>query len=132
MSEWQTEHGFNEDRFETLKIGLHRPREELYEQINRRCDRMVEEGLVDEVKNLMAMGYDLSLRPLGSLGYRHIGLFLSGAMPLDGAVALMKRDTRRLAKRQLTWFRRDKEIHWMDPAKDRINIIQLAKEFSAG
>ena len=132
MSEWQTEHGFNEDRFETLKIGLDRPREELYEQINRRCDRMVEEGLVDEVKNLMAMGYDLSLRPLGSLGYRHVGLFLSGAMPLDDAVAQMKRDTRRLAKRQLTWFRRDKEIHWMDPAKDRISVIQLAKEFSAG
>ena len=56
---------------------MDRPREELYERINRRCDRMVEEGLVDEVKNLMAMGYDLSLRPLGSLGYRHVGLFLS-------------------------------------------------------
>jgi tRNA dimethylallyltransferase len=131
ISEWQREHGFSEHCFETLKIGLNRPREELYGLINRRCDRMIDEGLVDEVKNLIAMGYELTLPPLGSVGYRHVGLFLTGVMPLDDAVALMKRDTRRLAKRQLTWFRRDKEIHWRHPDKDRRNIAQMAKEFLA-
>jgi tRNA dimethylallyltransferase len=114
-----------------LKIGLDRPREELYGLINRRCDHMIAEGLVDEVRNLIAMGYELTLPPLGSVGYRHVGLFLTGAMPLDDAVALMKRDTRRLAKRQLTWFRRDKEIHWRHPDKDRVDITQMAKEFLA-
>jgi tRNA dimethylallyltransferase len=132
ISEWQREHGFSDHRFETLKIGLDRPREELYGLINRRCDRMIDEGLVDEVKNLIAMGYELALPPLGSVGYRHVGLFLAGMMPLDDAVALMKRDTRRLAKRQLTWFRRDKEIHWQHPDKDRVNITQVAKEFLTG
>ena len=129
LSEWQREHRFNENRFETLKIGLDRPREELYALIDRRCDRMIEDGLVDEVKHLVAMGYDLKLKSLGSVGYRHVGLFLSGAMPLHDAMTLMKRDTRRLAKRQLTWFRRDGEVQWRHPDRERARIMQLAKEF---
>jgi tRNA dimethylallyltransferase len=129
ISEWQREHGFSESHFDTLKIGFYRPREELYELINRRCDRMIDEGLVNEMKSLIAMGYGLGLPPLGSVGYRHVGFFLSGVMALDDAVMLMKRDTRRLAKRQLTWLRRDKEIHWRHPNKDRVNITQMAAEF---
>jgi tRNA dimethylallyltransferase len=129
MSQWQREHDFSDERFASLKIGLNRSREELYDRINRRCDRMIEAGLVDEVKNLMAIGYDLSLKPLRSVGYRHVGLFLSGAMPLGDAVALMKRDTRRLAKRQLTWFRRDEEINWYHPDTDRGKIMLAAEEF---
>jgi tRNA dimethylallyltransferase len=129
MSEWQREHRFDERRFETLKIGLDRPREELYALIDRRCERMIEDGLVDEVKHLVAMGYDLKLKSLSSVGYRHVGLFLSGAMPLHDAMTLMKRDTRRLAKRQLTWFRREREVQWRHPERERTRILQLAKEF---
>jgi tRNA dimethylallyltransferase len=129
MSEWQREHRFNEDHFETLKIGLDRPRDELYALINRRCERMIEEGLVDEVKHLVAMGYDLRLKPLASIGYRHAGLFLSGAMPLADAMTLMKRDTRRLAKRQLTWFRRDMEIRWFHPEEQRQELSEAVKRF---
>jgi tRNA dimethylallyltransferase len=90
---------------------------------------MIEDGLVDEVKHLVAMGYDLKLKSLGSVGYRHVCLFLSGAMPLHDAMTLMKRDTRRLAKRQLTWFRRDGEVRWRHPDRERARIMQLAKEF---
>jgi len=122
MSEWQKEHGFGETSFTTLKIGLDRQRAELYDRINQRCDQMIEAGLVDEVKGLLARGYGLDLKPLRSVGYRHIGLFLMGKMSLEEAVFLMKRDTRRLAKRQLTWFRSDKEIRWFHPQAERERI----------
>lgn len=129
MSDWQREHAFKEDPFETLKIGVNRERQELYEMINRRCEEMVADGIVEEVKGLMAKGYSLELKPLQSVGYRHMGLYLSGAMTLEDALALMKRDTRRLAKRQLTWFRADKEIRWFHPERERDKILRTAKEF---
>jgi tRNA dimethylallyltransferase len=129
MSDWQMEHGFRESPFQTLKVGLERERAELYDLINRRCDEMMAKGLVEEVKALVGKGYTLDLRPLQSVGYRHIGLYLKREMSLEDAVSLMKRDSRRLAKRQLTWFRADKEILWFHPEKDRRKIIETAKEF---
>jgi tRNA dimethylallyltransferase len=129
MSHWQKEHGFRESAFDTLKIGLNRDRVELYALINRRCDEMIEKGLVEEVKGLMEKGYGLDLPPLQSVGYLQIGLHLRGELGLDEAVSLMKRDTRRLAKRQLTWFRADKKIRWFDPAVDRGKILQRVREF---
>jgi tRNA dimethylallyltransferase len=129
MSVWQSEHGFRESPFEPLKIGLDRPRDDLYKRINERCEWMIQQGLVEEVKGLIAKGYSLELKPLQSVGYRHAGLFLAGVMPLADAVTLMKRDTRRLAKRQLTWFRGDKEIRWFHPDKDREQILRVAKDF---
>lgn len=131
MSEWQREHGFRESPFATLKIGIDRERTELYDGINRRCDEMIARGLVEEVKALLGKGYRLDLRPLQSVGYRHIGLYLKGEMSLENAISLMKRDSRRLAKRQLTWFRADKEILWFHPAGDRAKIIETAREFFA-
>ncbi|MBI2357762.1 MAG: tRNA (adenosine(37)-N6)-dimethylallyltransferase MiaA [Deltaproteobacteria bacterium] len=129
MSDWQREHGFRESLFATLKIGLDRERTELYDLINRRCDEMMAKGLVDEVKALVGKGYSLDLRPFQSVGYRHIGLYLKRELSLEDAVSLMKRDSRRLAKRQLTWFRADKETLWFHPEKDRRKIIETAKEF---
>jgi tRNA dimethylallyltransferase len=129
MSEWQKQHGFNEGPFETLKIGLNRDRAELYDLIDRRGDRMIENGLVDEVKGLCEKGYSLDLKPLRSVGYKHIGWFLQGQMTLKEAVFLMKRDTRRLAKRQLTWFRSDGEIRWFHPEAERAKIRHTIQEF---
>jgi tRNA dimethylallyltransferase len=129
MSEWQKGHGFGETPFTTLKIGLDRQRAELYDRINQRCDQMIEAGLVEEVRGLLAQGYSLDLKPVCSVGYRHMGLFLMGKMSLEEAVFLMKRDTRRLAKRQLTWFRSDKEILWFHPALERAKITDLVEEF---
>jgi tRNA dimethylallyltransferase len=129
MSEWQMEHGFRESPFEARKIGLDRDRAELYDLINRRCEEMIARGLVDEVKGLLAKGYGLELRPLQSVGYRHVGLYLRGEVSLEDAVSLMKRDSRRLAKRQLTWFRADKQILWFHPERDREKILRAAKNF---
>jgi tRNA dimethylallyltransferase len=129
MSEWQKGHAFGETPFTTLKIGLDRQRAELYDRINQRCDQMIEAGLIDEVRGLFEQGYDLDLKPLCSVGYRHMGLFLMGKMSLEEAVFLMKRDTRRLAKRQLTWFRSDGEIRWFHPGGDRAKIKHVVQKF---
>lgn len=131
ISEWQKEHAFKENPFHTLKIGLDRDRAELYELINQRCDRMIQAGLVEEVKGLVEKGYGLDLKPLQSVGYKHIGLFLKGQMNLEQAVFLMKRDTRRLAKRQLTWFRCDNQIRWFHPEKQRQEVVEAARSFLA-
>lgn len=129
LSRWQKEHAFNERAFVTLKIGLHRERSELYDRINRRCEKMAREGLIEEVSRLMDHGYSLNLRTMKSVGYRHMGWVVDGAMSLEDALALMKRDTRRLAKRQLTWFRRDPEVRWFQPETDRLKILESVKSF---
>jgi tRNA dimethylallyltransferase len=131
ISEWQSEHGFNDLLFDVLKIGLDRQRTELYERIDRRCDYMIRAGLLDEVKELVEMGYGLDLKSMQSVGYRHAGLFLRARMSLDNALDLMKRDTRHLAKRQLTWFRSDREIRWFDPERQQSNIEDAARRFFA-
>jgi tRNA dimethylallyltransferase len=132
LSRWQSEHGFRESAYETLKIGLDREREGLYALINRRCEEMFALGLVDEVRQLVARGYALDLKPLQSIGYRHAGLYLRGEKSREEALDLMRRDTRKLAKRQLTWFRADKEIHWFHPEKDREQIIKAVASFFKG
>jgi tRNA dimethylallyltransferase len=129
ISQWQKDHDFKESSFETLKIGLNRAREELYALINRRCDEMIKEGFVDEVKGLLERRYRLELPSLQSVGYRQIGDYLKGESSLEEAVSLMKRNTRRLAKRQLTWFRADKEIEWFHPESDKGKIRAAVKEF---
>jgi tRNA dimethylallyltransferase len=92
---------------------------------------MIRAGLLDEVEKLVDMGYGLDLKPMQSIGYRHLGLFLRARISLDDAVDLMKRDTRRFAKRQLTWFRGDREIRWFDPETQRGNIEDTVREFYA-
>ncbi len=129
MSVWQREHAFSESPFETLEIGMARERAELYAMIDRRCDQMIAAGLPEEVNQLVARGYSLGLKPLQSVGYRHAGLFLTGAITLQDAVTLMKRDTRRLAKRQLTWFRKDTGIIWLHPERDWEKIKRLVNDF---
>jgi len=82
-----------------------------------------------EVRGLVDKGYSLDLKPMQSVGYRQIGLYLSGELNLEEAVTLMKRDTRHLAKRQLTWFRSDEEIHWFHPEEEREGVVDIVKEF---
>ena len=87
----------------------------LYDRIDRRVDMMVSDGLLDEVKDLLAAGYQAGLKSMQSIGYRHMTDYLEGRLNWARAVETLKRDTRRYAKRQLTWFRADKEIVWVDP-----------------
>ena len=89
-------------------------REVLYERIDRRVDQMLSDGLVEEVKRLRAMGCSRELVSMQGLGYKEILAYLEGEMSLEEAIYVLKRDTRHFAKRQLTWFRREKEVIWLD------------------
>lgn len=107
--------------FNIVKIGTDMPREVLYERIDRRVDMMVEEGLVEEVR---AMLPKRELNALQTVGYRELFDYFDGRCSLEEAIELVKRNSRRYAKRQLTWFRRDEEIGWFSP--DRVEeIIQF-------
>jgi tRNA dimethylallyltransferase len=129
ISDWQKEHGFQERAFDVLKIGLNRDRKALYDLIDRRTDDMIAAGLVGEVERLLEQGYGLDLPALQSIGYKQIGLYLRGEVTLEEAVALIKRDSHHLAKRQLTWFRADKEIRWYDMDRDREQILPHVEKF---
>lgn len=93
---------------------LNAPRDLLYERIDRRVDEMMEQGLLDEVKRLKSMGYHRGMVSMQGLGYKEILAYLDGEYPLDEAVRILKRDTRHFAKRQLTWFRREQDVIWVN------------------
>ena len=93
---------------------LNDQRDRIYERINLRVDKMISEGLVLEVKKLLDKGYDPSLVSLQGLGYKELIPYLHGEQTLDEAIYTIKRDTRHFAKRQLTWFRREKEVIWVE------------------
>lgn len=131
MSVLQKEHGFRENPFFTLKIGLKLPRSQLYERINRRVEEMMELGLVNEVRELLNLGYGVHLKSMQALGYRHMVQHLINGMKIAEAVRTMKRDTRHYAKRQMTWFGGDQEINWFRP-QDIEEIARLAREFMSG
>ncbi len=111
-----------------FKIGLTRNREILYERINERTRIMIEQGLIEEVKKLLAMGYGVELNSMQSIGYRHMVNYIQGRWGREEAIDLLARDTRRYAKRQYTWFRRDRDIHWFEP-EQQSEIFTLVKQF---
>lgn len=116
---WQTGQAYSSFRsgkvkqrpFEIRKIGLNRPREVLYERINHRVDLMMEQGLLEEVKNVYQWRDKNSLN---TVGYKELFKYLDGEWPLDFAVNMIKQDSRHYAKRQMTWFRADKDIEWRE------------------
>ena len=117
LSVFQKRHGFRESRFKTLEIGLSWPRPVLYDRINRRVDAMMEEGFLDEVRQLLARGYRRDLKSMQSLGYRHLTEVIEDGIPLADALETLKRDHRRYAKRQMTWFRPRPAVHWLAPTQ---------------
>ncbi|KAA3437770.1 tRNA (adenosine(37)-N6)-dimethylallyltransferase MiaA [Rufibacter hautae] len=98
--------------FQIIKIGLNRDRQELYDRIDQRMDLMLEQGLLDEVKSMVPYRQHQALQ---TVGYTELFCFLDGDYPYEEAVRLLKRNSRRYAKRQLTWFTRDPEIQWFHP-----------------
>ena len=98
--------------FHIVKIGLNRPREELYERINLRVDRMMEQGLLEEARQLYPMRH---LNALNTVGYKELFAYMDGVWPLDEAVERIKGNTRRYARKQLTWFKRDEDVTWFHP-----------------
>ncbi|MBS3949634.1 MAG: tRNA (adenosine(37)-N6)-dimethylallyltransferase MiaA [Peptococcaceae bacterium] len=112
LSFWEQQKDVNKSVYDAIFIGLNRPREELYARVNLRIEQMIKEGLVDEVKSLVDMG--LSFVAQQALGYKELLPYLEGRLTLEEAKELIKLQTRRYAKRQLTWFRADTRVKWVD------------------
>ena len=100
--------------FNLFYIGLNTDREIIYDRINKRVDIMMEKGLLNEVKGLVEKGCSLKNKSMQAIGYKELLLYLEGKLELSEAVDLIKQESRRYAKRQLTWFRRDERIKWLD------------------
>ena len=103
-----------------IKIGLETEREELYAKINRRMDNMIDEGLFEEVERLYPFR---KLYALQTVGYSEIFEYLEGKYDKEGTIRLLKRNSRRYAKRQLTWFKKDPRIHWISTNKETMALI---------
>lgn len=128
-SELKKEHAFLEDRYDVLLMGLKMDRQSLYAAIDERVDGMLAKGLVHETKSLVDAGYSTSLKPMNGLGYKEAAGFLTGEYPLAEAVRLIKRNTRRYGKRQITWFNKEPGIIWFSP-KDKEGIREaVARHF---
>ncbi len=111
-------------KFDVLKIGLNRLRPELYERINARVDEMMTDGLLEEAKQFYEFRH---LNTLNTVGYKELYEYMQGVRTLDFAINMIKQDSRRYAKRQMTWFNRDKEIHWFHP-EDNEKIIAFVDQ----
>ena len=113
-----------------LQFGLERNRQELYQRIEARVEAMMAQGLLHEVQGLLDLGYSPALRPLRAIGYRHMIEHLKGRISVNDAIASLKRDTRRYAKRQLTWFRHEDEIEWLPVEGAALNerVLRLLVE----
>ena len=132
LSEWQKAHNFSERPYAALQIGLRRERQELYNLINHRSAAMIAAGLLDEVERVVAQGFSLDLKPLQSVGYRQMGMVIRGEIDLEDALAQMQQETRRLAKRQISWFGADQAMSWFHPETQKRQLVEAAEEFLGG
>lgn len=114
ISRHNTEQRKKESPYNFAYFVLNLKRELLYDRIEKRIDLMIEDGLVEEVRKLLSMGYTKDMVSMQGLGYKELIPYLNGECTLEEAVYILKRDTRHFAKRQLTWFRREKEVIWID------------------
>lgn len=111
----------NPPKYNYIVIGLNKERKRLYEDIEKRIDIMMKEGLVEEVEKLIEMGYDKNTIAMQGLGYKEIMSYIKGEVSREDALYILKRDTRRYAKRQITWFKKLKNVYW-------INVDEIRKE----
>lgn len=128
ISEHNEEQRQKDSPYQFSYFVLNNEREVLYDRINQRVDLMIEQGLVQEVQQLLDMGYTKDLVSMQGLGYKEIVSYLEGNDFLEDAVYIIKRDTRHFAKRQLTWFKREKEVSWIDKNKydnDETKILNV-------
>lgn len=109
--------------FSILKIGINLNRDELYDRINKRVDQMMDKGLLEEARNLYPLK---ELNALNTVGYKELFSYFDSSISLEKVIELIKRNTRRFAKRQITWFQRDSEITWFNP-KEENKILEFVK-----
>jgi tRNA dimethylallyltransferase len=115
--------------FEINFVGLNPPREELYRRIDERVRRMLEAGLAEEVRSLLAGGIPPSAKPFEAIGYRHVIADLDSCSPQQETIRIIQRDTRRYAKRQMTWFRKQADVIWFDGPGDSDEIKKKVYQF---
>jgi tRNA dimethylallyltransferase len=115
---------YKERPFRIIKIGLRRDREELYERINQRVDIMIKDGLLDEVRSVLPYR---DLNSLNTVGYKELFMYLDGEWTLDFAIEKIKQNSRIYSRKQMTWFKRDTEIHWFHP-DETSNIMDFVKQ----
>lgn len=120
ISEHQERTKLKESRYDATMFLINHNREVLYDRINRRVDIMISDGLVDEVRSIMNMGYSRDLNSMQGIGYKEMIAYLEGEISLADAIDMIKQNSRRYAKRQLTWFRRDGRINMLSP-DDAVN-----------
>ena len=127
ISELHAAHNFGDRPYTTLKLGLDLPREELYHRIEDRVKAMLAQGWLEEVRRLLKR-YPSGIKPLQALGYRHLVAYLEVRLPLPEAIEQTQKETRRYAKRQLTWFRADPEVRWFHPGQGE-DMLALLRDF---
>jgi tRNA dimethylallyltransferase len=115
--------------FKVLLVGLNPPREELYRRIDERVCRMFHAGLVEEVHSLLSTGIPSSAKPFEAIGYRHVISDVDSCIPREETIRIIQRDTRRYAKRQMTWFRKQSDVSWFDGLGDSEEIKKKVRQF---
>lgn len=129
LSELHRRHREMPPRYDSLLLCIDRERESLYERIERRVERMIEDGLVAEVRSLLDSGVPETANSMQGLGYRQLTRYLNDEISLEQAVELIKRDTRRFAKRQWTWFRNQPDVLWFRVPEQAHKLHQAANDF---
>ena len=134
ISYFQKQHGFKKPRYRYLYLCLKREKEELNKRIEERIHRMVERGFESEVRNLLQRGYSKNLNSLNSLGYKEMIAYINGKYNLSEAIQLIKQNTKRYAKRQMTWFKAQPNLIWIDLKRDNVDspikkIKEIIKNF---
>jgi tRNA dimethylallyltransferase len=127
-SSLRAEHAFGDRPYRTLHLALDPGREALIERIDRRCGEMIDNGLLREARALRERGYGPELRPMRAIGYRHMTPVVDGADTLANALEVMRRDTRRFARRQRTWLRKVADARWQKPDEPEV-ILEAVESF---
>jgi len=130
ITEIQSRHARSAGRYDAFGVVLCPDREELYDRINQRADSMMDEGLVEEVEKLLGKGYDQSLKPMQSMSYKHTVAYLVDGIDRGEATRRIKRDTRNYAKRQITWFKKEKNMRWYNP-REQASLLHDVATFCA-
>jgi len=131
LSSLQQRHRFAEKPYRALWLGMNVEREELYRIIEKRVDQMFANGLIDEVRGLLAKGYPPGLKAFKTIGYQEVIRLLNNEIDLEETVNAVKLNSRRYAKRQMTWFRKNPEIKWVDSCREFAKLTELMKCFHA-
>lgn len=132
ISRWHQRGSYSRPKFNWCKLGLYRPRKDLYQRIDERVDTMVRQGLLKEVRDLLSRRYSPDLPALATVGYQEMIAYLRGQLDFEQAISHLKRNTRQYAKRQMTWFSKEGEILWFDAQGEEEQLLIAVQKLKVG